>query len=814
MVGQRAALFGNETGRMEAWVYPLKIVRNLHFNFLVGGNVIPAESLARTLTVRPESAEILYAGNTFSVRETLFVPQQESGAVIFFDVETTEPLEIEAAFERDFQLEWPAALGGSYMSWFPPQRAFYFGEEQKKYVAFVGSPSAEFEHEEYFINSAFARENAFRLGPTAKGRDRKVVVLAASVEGHAEAEKTYKHLTENYAALLQQSAQYYRDYLAQTLNLELPDEALQKAYDWSRISTVQGLVTNPTLGTGLIAGYRSAGDSQRPGFAWYFGRDSFWTEQALNAIGDTATTRTALDFISKFQREDGKIPHEISQTAHLVDWFKNYPYGYASADATPLYLIAMNDYVTHSGDVAFLREKWVSVWKAYQFLLSTYDAGIPKNFGIGHGWVEGGPLLPVKSEFYQVGLGAEALRALANLARLTGKDDRQLTDDFAKQQTILNNLFWSPDKKYFAFALDNQNQRVNIASVLATVPMWFHLLDEAKAQSTIDELSAPGHASDWGMRILSNSNTLYGPGGYHFGSVWPLFTGWASVGEYRYHRSLPAYLNLRANSLLALDGSLGHVTEVLSGNNYETLSTGSPHQIWSAAMVVSPMVRGMLGLETDGLAHTVSFTPHVPADWTSFGVRNLHVGGVTLNLSYRKTAEGITLEVQRSGSGDCTLKFSPAFSPHAQLLGVTLNGKKATFQTQSSAVDQHAVLSIPLSASVTTIQLRTRGDFGLALAPALPALGAESSGLRFVTESWNTAKDTLQLEVAGRAGQTYELHTWQGAQIASVEGGELARNPQGEIVIRIPFRAADPASYIQQKLTLHFSRKSLSPKHP
>ena len=57
------------------------------------------------------------------------------------------------------------------------------------------------------------------------------------------------------------------------------------------------------------------------------------------------------------------------------------------------------------------------------------------------------------------------------------------------------------------------------------------------------------HQADWGMRIISDSSR-YSGGGYHYGSVWPLFTGWASVGEYRYHRALPAYANLRANALL------------------------------------------------------------------------------------------------------------------------------------------------------------------------------------------------------------------------------------------------------------------------
>ena len=71
--------------------------------------------------------------------------------------------------------------------------------------------------------------------------------------------------------------------------LDLPDPALQQAYDWARISTVQGVVNNPYLGTGLVAGYRTSGVGQRPGFAWFFGRDSEWTSFALNAEGDFAT---------------------------------------------------------------------------------------------------------------------------------------------------------------------------------------------------------------------------------------------------------------------------------------------------------------------------------------------------------------------------------------------------------------------------------------------------------------------------------------------------------------------------------------------
>ena len=650
VVGMNAALFGNESGEMEAWVYPLKIFRNFHLTFHVDGRALPAESLVRTLIVHPESATLVYAGDNFSVRETLFVPVHEPGAVISFEVETEQPLEIEARFTGDFQLEWPAAVGGTFFYWDNLQHAFVFGEEQKKFAALVGSPSATDASLAYQTNYSSSEESSLRLGVTAKGKDSKMIVIAGSIEGLPDAEAHYHRLAESYPDRMRESAQYYRDYLSRTVNLTLPDAQLQQAYDWARVSTVQGLVTNATLGTGLVAGYRTSGASARPGFAWFFGRDSLWTSFALNSVGDFATTKTALEFISKFQRDDGKMPHEISQGASFVNWFKDYPYGYASADATPLYIIATNDYVTRSGDVDFAKQKWDSLWKAYQFLRSTYDAqNLPQNFGIGHGWVEGGPLLPAKTEFYQSGLGLEALRALANLAKLTGRDDvsKELQAAFDQQKPVFNQAFWSAEKKAFIYALDRESRRVDELSVLTTVPMWFGVTDEDKSESTIQQLADSDHETDWGMRIISNRSPLYNGQGYHFGSVWPLFTGWAAVGEYRYHQPLAAYTNLRSNALLALDGSLGHVAEVLSGDYYQPLSTNSPHQIWSAAMVVSPILRGMMGLDVDAQTQSVTLAPHIPADWKALSLDNLSVGSTALSLHYRKAPGTLTLEVKR-----------------------------------------------------------------------------------------------------------------------------------------------------------------------
>ncbi|HUO25645.1 MAG TPA: amylo-alpha-1,6-glucosidase [Candidatus Aquilonibacter sp.] len=807
VVGTRAALLGNESGTLEAWAYPLKIFRDFHLTFHVGPVALPAESLVRTLIVRPESATLVYVGDSFRVHETLFVPVHEPGAVILLDVETEEPLEIEAGFVGDFTLEWPASLGGTFETWEPAQRAVVFGEESKRFVAFVGSPTAQDEHLAYETNYSASSETSFRLGVTQKGRDTKMLVIAGSVTGMADAQKTYAHLTASYSDLQRDSAQYYRDYLARTVNLAVPDPALQQAYDWARVSVIQGLVTNPDLGTGLVAGYRTSGTSQRPGFAWFFGRDSLWTSFALNAAGDYVTTRTALEFIGKYQREDGKIPHEIAQGASFVPWFKDFPYAYASADATPLYIIAMDDYVTQSGDVAFLREKWDSVWKAFQFLRSTYNSeGLAQNLGVGHGWVEGGPLVPVQTEYYQSALGVEALQALADLAAFAGKDKDDVRKDanaeFQRQKPVLDQTFWSPENHIYAFALDPRNQPVDEPSVLSTVAMWFGLPQADHAGEMITRLSNADLEADWGMRIISSHSKFYAGSGYHYGAVWPLFTGWASVGEYRYHRALPAYSNLRANALLTLDGSLGHDTEVLSGDYYQSFSTSSPHQIWSAAMVVSPMLRGLLGLEIDAANHQVTLAPHVPQDWTTFAVRNARVGPVTANFEYHKTADSVALEVKRHGSGDCWIAFSPAFSLRTEIVSVEMNGRPLPFKIRTNDVDKHVSLRFPVYGGPNNIVIRTRNDFGLALANDLPPLGSTSRNLRVLSQSWNTARNQLTIEVSGRAGKQYDLGVWNPAQISSVEGASLTK--QDKIHVEMPGGAGE--DYVHQTVVIHFAK--------
>jgi glycogen debranching enzyme len=803
-VGQRAGLFGNEQGIFEAWVYPAKILRGFHLRFHLGGTVLPAEGLARTLIVRPESSTIVYAGDVFSVRETLFAPVHESGAIIAFEVQTTQPLEIEAIFNPDFQLEWPAAFGGAGADWDPALRAFHFGEESGKFEALVGSPSGAEGSEGRSTNYFSSDQDSILLGPTAKGTETKILVIAAVLKGQESLPQIYRHLAADYPALLHSSAAYYNDYLNRTISLELPDKQIEEAYDWAKVAMLQGVVENPFLGPALVAGYNKSGDDFRPGFAWFFGRDAEWTSLALDAEGDFPTARNALQFLSKHQRADGKISHEISQSATFVDWFKT-PYAYAAADSTPLFIIAADNYVTRSGDLEFARQQWENLWRAYAFLRSTYDAqGLAGNIGSGTGWIEGGPLYPVRTEMYQASLGIEAVSSLSHLAHLLGKDDiaKELQETFERQRPLLEKAFWSPAHKIYGYAIDKNDQLVDVASVLSTVPMWFQQLDEDHADEMIQNLAGPDQQTDWGMRIISSHDPRYDPGGYHYGTVWPLFTGWASVGEYRYHRALPAYSNLRTNALLTVDGSLGHVTEVLSGNYYQTLATGSPQQTWSAAMVVNPLLTGLLGLQADATTCHLDFSPHVPAEWSSFSVHHVLLGPVTLDSSYRRAANSIELEVQSTGTGKCSLDFSPAVSLRATITRVQLNGRPQPFHLQMNSSDQHVSVSLPLARGRSTVEIQMKNDFEIGYSADSPPLGSASRGLRVLSESWTPTRDVLTLLVSGAAGEPYELSVWNPGQISSVQGAELEKGTSELAKVRL--RLPDSAAGIDPQATVVF----------
>jgi hypothetical protein len=220
-------------------------------------------------------------------------------------------------------------------------------------------------------------------------------------------------------------------------------------------------------------------------------------------------------------------------------------------------------------------------------------------------------------------------------------------------------------------------------------------------------------------------------------------------------------------------------------------------------MVISPILRGMMGLEVNALNSSVIFAPHVPAGWTDFTIRNVKVGTAQLAFKYHNVGEDITLEVESHGSGNVELQFSPALSLHAKVITADVDGRKISPKIDANENDQHATISVPISTEKATIHLRVNGNFGIAYPYAVPADGAVSSSLRVVSETWNAAHDQLQLQVAGVNGKTCEVPIYNAPSGIAVQGARIVKSPAG-LALEIAFPPGPPDAYSTRTITLRF----------
>ena len=686
VVGRRSAALGYEGRAMEVWVYPLKVVDRLQFSFALEGYPlpVPAAELRSSIDVRPEATIITLSHAAFTVRQIMFAPIDAAAVVILLDIDTTLPMTIIGSFRPALRAMWPAGAATANASWDAAAHIYDLSEDSGPFAGIVGVPGATdrsvmpYQEEPRDVPLEFAVE----ITPERAARELIPIVITADITGRTAARASYSRVLGTIPGLYDQTARHYTQLLARTLRVTTPDTRLTRAFDWARIGMDKGMATNPTLGTGLVAGFRTSGNSERPGFAWFFGRDALWTSLALTAAGNDQDARAALEFLARYQRADGKIPHEISQSAGLLPWFTGYAYAWASADATPLYVIAHADAWQAGGDRAFLARHWPSIQRAYQFSVAT-DAdgnGLIENTGVGHGWVEGGALSPPHEEIYLQGLWIQASRSFAALARAMGDPTAADVALKAAERTraAVESVYWLPDASYYAFATvqarttapiaepgpgrerrqhrmeelaartsksDGTRHVIDEDTVLPAVPMWWRTLDPARADHELDHIGSAAMATDWGQRILSDRSLLYDPLSYHYGSVWPLFTGWASVAAYRYGRPHVGYQALLANALLSESGALGYITELLSGDFNAPFGRSSHHQIWSEAMVVSPLVRGLLGIETPDAGGQLRIAPQLPADWTSASARGVLSGGSRVDIDMSRTPQTLTMKI-------------------------------------------------------------------------------------------------------------------------------------------------------------------------
>ncbi|MBT8398208.1 MAG: hypothetical protein KJN92_14645, partial [Gemmatimonadetes bacterium] len=306
------------------------------------------------------------------------------------------------------------------------------------------------------------------------------------------------------------------------------------------------------------------------------------------------------------------------------------------------------------GDDDLVRELWPAYEKAYEWCLSveTDGDGVIENTTGGLGAIEVGGLGEgIHQDIYLAAVWTAALQGTAEMAEAMGladlgSDARSL---FSKSRMTLNARYWMPEEGYHAFGiLQDGGTNGNLTAWPATA-LAFGLLDPEEANGTLNHLARDAISSSWGARLLSTESDLYDPLHYNNGMVWPFMTGFVSWGQYRYRRPWAGYPLLWALWRLHGDWSLGRHPENLSGAFYQTLDATVPHQFFASSMMVTPLVRGLLGWEPNAPEDRATLAPQPHPEWTEFSAHDLWVGRTGIDIDYRRSGE--TVEVQLHGHG-------------------------------------------------------------------------------------------------------------------------------------------------------------------
>lgn len=787
VTGRSGAILGMQDGTTELWQLPVKFFSALHLRVEIDGYPVPIDlnTQAASLEVSPDHTTLTYAHAAVSVRQHMFVPAGEGnaglGGMIVFEIQALHSLTLTISLTPAMVREWPAPqFGTPGASWHAMGDsgarggAYVLSTDNPHLFGMIGmantQPGVLSPYQER--PTSLPLEFKLRFDP-AKDSNHLFPLLcevnhADELNGEAAVNAMaarLTHLAAELPAIYARTQSYYAHFFDTRLVPHTPNPQLDLALRWAELAIDKSQVTTDGGAgdgeTGLVAGWYPSFDSARPGFGWYFGRDTLWSMYAIDSYGDRELAQHAFEFLIKRQRADGKMPHEWSLSAGSLTGelaWQNFPYEYASADGTPLYLLAMRDYLRASGDVDFLRKHWASLQLAYRFE-RTHDSdgdGVYDN-SQGTGWVEDWPKQP-HQELYLASLDHDATLAMAELADSMGNASlaAEASSSANKIAAVLDS-YRRPDGTY-AFSKNADGRFDPTLTVYPSVGLWFSPKGLPQATAMLDAWAGNHFSTDWGTRALADNDPTYDPISYHRGTVWPLFTGWTSLAEYNSDRPLAGYAMLRRNAGLTWAQDPGAVTELLSGRFYQTLGRSSTHQLWSSAMTLAPALRGLFGLAPDAVAHTLFVHPHLPADWPEATLDHLRVGGELYTVSFHR------------GNGR---------------LVVTAKSEAATVLCLRDMLPSTGTAHLPCNEppAITHQIVLTLAAVEVEPLPAtLPSPGSETTQARIVGEQYDSHELAFTLEAQG--GTAIDLKVHCNAKVnPHVEGGVLTG---GTLHVQLP----------------------------
>lgn len=411
--------------------------------------------------------------------------------------------------------------------------------------------------------------------------------------------------------------------------LESDSDSLKATYRRSIIDLAALRFSPPVAGRGT-----SLPAAGLPWFMTMFGRDSIFTSlQALPFAPElAATTLLALgdwqgSRVDDFRDEDpGRILHELRYGELTA--FEERPHSpyYGCADATPLYVVLLDEYERWSGDRRLVRElergaraalNWIDEYADLQgngyisYQRRNEQTGLENqcwkdswdSISYRDGRIPGFPRATCELQGYAYDAklrGARLARQVWDDSAYAGQLERQAAD----LKRRFNRDFWVEDGQYFALALDNEGKQVDALTSNNGHLLWSGIVDTSKAKAVAGHLLGPKLFSGWGVRTLAEGEGRYNPIGYHVGTVWPFDTSFIAWGLRRYGFKQEAAV-LAGGILDAAEVFEGRLPEAFGG--YERGVTKYPvqyptacsPQAWSTGAPLL-LMRTMLGLEPLG----------------------------------------------------------------------------------------------------------------------------------------------------------------------------------------------------------------------
>ena len=383
-----------------------------------------------------------------------------------------------------------------------------------------------------------------------------------------------------------------------------------------------------------VAGGKSLPAAGLPWFMTMFGRDSIFTSlQALPFAPELAAgTLLALgewqgSGLDDFRDEDpGRILHEMRYGEMTA--FEERPHSpyYGCADATPLYVVLLDEYERWTGDTKLARDleyearaalNWIDEYA--DLMGNGYISNQRRNEQTGlenqcwkdswdsisysDGRLPGFPRATCELQGYAY----DAKVRGARLARLVWHDDA-FADALEKQAADLkrrfNRDFWVEEDEYFALALDPEGRQVDALGSNNGHLLWSGIVDRSKAKAVVRHLLGERLFSGWGVRTLAEGEARYNPIGYHVGTVWPYDNSFIAWGLRRYGFKDEA-AQIAAGILGAAEFFHGRLPEAFGGYLRELTKypvqypTACSPQAWSTGAPLL-LLRTMLGLEPIG----------------------------------------------------------------------------------------------------------------------------------------------------------------------------------------------------------------------